>query len=146
MSAHVTTRRAVGTAVASYATLSLGPWAVDALLHGTLVPRVGLLLAAVPLALLFGALAGYAAAPRPAGRVLDPVDAPDLGDPGPTPPAPAIPPAAPPGAAPRQTRAGPAAVTAPPRRPPAPPVPPADRPQHHPGPQPAPCTTSHRAP
>ncbi|WP_432543388.1 hypothetical protein [Kineococcus sp. SYSU DK002] len=149
MSAHVNTRRALGTAVTSFATLTLVPWAVDVVVHSSRAPRVGLLLAAVPLALLFGALAGYAAAPRPATGPLGHVDVADPGDPSPTPPAAAAVPAAPPSGAPRQTRAGPRAAAAPPRRAPAPaPAPPASasRPPHHPGPQPAPCPTSHRAP
>ncbi len=65
MTAHVNASRALGMAAASYATLALIPWAADLVLHGSQTPRTGLLLAAVPLASLFGALAGYAATPRP---------------------------------------------------------------------------------
>ncbi|WP_432570736.1 hypothetical protein [Kineococcus sp. SYSU DK005] len=53
-------RRAITIATASFATLTLVPWAVDA----TGTPRAGSVLAALPLALLFGALAGYAASPE----------------------------------------------------------------------------------
>ena len=53
------TRRAVTVASASFATLTLLPWAVEA----GRTPRAGLVAGAVPLALLFGALAGYAASP-----------------------------------------------------------------------------------
>ena len=63
MSARFSTRRAAGIAATSYATLTLLPWAVGWATAGTRSPRAGLLIAAAPLALLFGALAGYAAAP-----------------------------------------------------------------------------------
>ncbi|WP_432519271.1 hypothetical protein [Kineococcus sp. SYSU DK006] len=46
-------------ATASFATLTLLPWVVEA----GRTPRAGLVAGAVPLALLFGALAGYAASP-----------------------------------------------------------------------------------
>jgi len=52
------TRRAIGVTTASYATLTLIPWAIDA----TRTPRAGFIVGAIPLALLFGALAGYATA------------------------------------------------------------------------------------
>ena len=52
-------RRALTITATSFATLTLIPWTVEA----TRTPRLGLVLGAVPLALLFGALAGYAASP-----------------------------------------------------------------------------------
>ncbi|NAZ78432.1 hypothetical protein GTQ99_23930, partial [Kineococcus sp. T13] len=68
MSARFTTRRAAGIAATSYATLTVIPWAVGWATDATRTPRVGLLVAAAPLALLFGALAGYAAAPLTSTR------------------------------------------------------------------------------
>ncbi|GAA0314525.1 hypothetical protein [Kineococcus aurantiacus] len=62
---HAHTRRALTAgariAATSYATLTLIPWATDWLLQDTTTPRTGLLLAAIPLALLFGALAAHTA-------------------------------------------------------------------------------------
>ncbi|GAA0313552.1 hypothetical protein [Kineococcus aurantiacus] len=62
---HAETRRAltvgVRTAAASFATLTLLPWATGWALDGAPAPRTGLLLAAIPFALLFGALAGCTA-------------------------------------------------------------------------------------
>ncbi|NAZ78256.1 hypothetical protein GTQ99_23015, partial [Kineococcus sp. T13] len=62
------TRRAVTVATASFATLTLLPWAVEA----GRTPRAGLVAGAVPLALLFGALAGYAASPAVPALALVP--------------------------------------------------------------------------
>lgn len=59
----ISTRVTLRTAVASYVTLTLIPWATDYATTGARTPRTGLLLAALPVALLFGALAGYATAP-----------------------------------------------------------------------------------
>ncbi|GAA0305668.1 hypothetical protein [Kineococcus aurantiacus] len=62
---HTHTHRALTAgariAATSYATLTLLPWATDWLLEGTPTLRTGLLLAAVPFTLLFGALAAHTA-------------------------------------------------------------------------------------
>lgn len=98
MSARFSGRRAAGVAAASYATLTLVPWVIDT----TRTPRAGLLLGAVPLALVFGALAGYATAPL--GLTTDAVD---------------------PATTPLHTRTGPHLVLVPPAPPDPSPGPPA---------------------
>ncbi|WP_432523231.1 hypothetical protein [Kineococcus sp. SYSU DK006] len=142
MSARFTTRRAAGVAATSYATLALVPWAVDWATAGTRSPRAGLLIAAAPLALLFGALAGYAAAPlgtarrRPGPR---PTGATGVvaTTPPPAPPATSTAAAATTAATPH-TRAGPRLVLLTPA--PAPPRPAADRPARPLHPTPSPVT------
>ena len=130
VSARLTTRRAAGVAATSYATLTLIPWAVDWATTGTRSPRAGLLIAAAPLALLFGALAGYATAPlgtarrRPGSRPPGPTGL--VTTPPPAPPATSTAAAATTTATSPHTRAGPRLVLPAPA--PAPPQPAADRP------------------
>jgi hypothetical protein len=53
-------RQALTVVLCSFATLTLIPWAVD----GARAPRTGLVITGVPVALLLGALAGYASSSR----------------------------------------------------------------------------------